>query len=218
VTAGVALFIALGGASYAATHLPRNSVGARQLKKNSVSSPKVRDGSLQARDFKAGSLPAGDRGPVGPPGPPGPTKTIAASVTNDEPQSLNTNTILPLDFDTEEFDTAGMHKGSEPRLTAPVDGIYEVSANVSFAANSNGFRQLKVEVNANQESPPAIQLSNAVPNPAPTILSASGLVALRAGEYVVAEVEQTSGGSLAVEGTDGSRGPHFSMHWVGPLS
>ncbi|HEY7256361.1 MAG TPA: hypothetical protein VH476_06725 [Solirubrobacterales bacterium] len=216
--AGVALFVALGGASYAATHLPRNSVGAKQLRKNSVTSPKVKNGSLEARDFKAGSLPAGNPGPVGPPGPPGPTRTIAASVTNDEPQSFNTNTVVPLDFDAEEFDTAEMHTGSGPRLTAPVDGIYQVSANVSFAANSNGFRQLKVEVKENDNSPPAVQLSNAVPSPAPTSLSVSGLVALRAGEYVVAEVEQTSGGSLAVEGTDGSRGPHFSMHWVGPLS
>ena len=62
----VALFVALGGSSYAAIKLPKNSVGARQIKKNAVSSPKVKDGSLLATDFKSGQLPKGDTGPRGP--------------------------------------------------------------------------------------------------------------------------------------------------------
>ena len=33
----LALFIALGGTTYAATALPKNSVGAKQLQKNAVS-------------------------------------------------------------------------------------------------------------------------------------------------------------------------------------
>ena len=35
----LALFIALGGGSYAAVALPKGSVGGRQLKKNAVTSP-----------------------------------------------------------------------------------------------------------------------------------------------------------------------------------
>ena len=38
----VALFVALGGSSYAALRLPRNSVGGKQLKRNAVASPKVK--------------------------------------------------------------------------------------------------------------------------------------------------------------------------------
>jgi hypothetical protein len=63
----IALFIALGGASYAAIQIPKNSVGTPQLKrnavngaklgKNAVSSTKVRNGSLLRSDFKAGQLP-----------------------------------------------------------------------------------------------------------------------------------------------------------------
>jgi hypothetical protein len=78
VVATVALFIALGGASYAALKLPKNSVGPKQLRKNAVTTPKiknntvtsakVKDNSLQAADFKAGQLPAGSTGPQGPPG------------------------------------------------------------------------------------------------------------------------------------------------------
>ena len=55
----MALFVALGGASYAAIKLPKNSVGAAQIKKNAVTSAKVKDRSLLAKDFKAGQIPAG---------------------------------------------------------------------------------------------------------------------------------------------------------------
>ena len=37
----LALFIALGGTTYAATALPKNSVGPKQLKKNAVTNPKI---------------------------------------------------------------------------------------------------------------------------------------------------------------------------------
>jgi hypothetical protein len=65
VTAGCALFIALGGTSYAALTLPRNSVGSGQLRKGAVTSAKVRDRSLTAADFKPGTLRAGERGAAG---------------------------------------------------------------------------------------------------------------------------------------------------------
>jgi hypothetical protein len=71
----VALFVALGGTSYAAINLPRNSVGAAELKRNAVTSSKVKNGTLLKKDFKKGQLtagptgPKGDRGDVGPAGP-----------------------------------------------------------------------------------------------------------------------------------------------------
>jgi hypothetical protein len=80
VTATLALFVALGGSSYAALQLPKASVGAKQLKKNAVSSPKVKPGSLLVNDFKRSQRtrlrgpqglpgPAGAQGTTGPPGP-----------------------------------------------------------------------------------------------------------------------------------------------------
>jgi hypothetical protein len=71
VIACVALLLALGGVSYAATALPRNSVGTAQLKNNSVTSGKVKNHSLLRADFKSGQIPAGPAGPVGPAGPAG---------------------------------------------------------------------------------------------------------------------------------------------------
>jgi hypothetical protein len=82
VVACVALAVALAGTGYAATVLPRNSVGALQLKNNAVTAAKlnnnavtaakVKNFSLLRQDFKAGQLPAGARGPAGPTGPAGP--------------------------------------------------------------------------------------------------------------------------------------------------
>lgn len=73
----VALVVALGGTSYAAVQLPRNSVGAAQVKRNAITSAKVKNGTLVAADFKKGVLAAGKAvavavaGPGGPAGPQG---------------------------------------------------------------------------------------------------------------------------------------------------
>jgi hypothetical protein len=77
----LALVLALGGTSYAAIKLPKNSVGSKQIKRDAVTGDKVKDASLFANDFAAGQIPkgpagepgpAGPAGPQGPPGPPGP--------------------------------------------------------------------------------------------------------------------------------------------------
>jgi hypothetical protein len=81
IVACASLVVALGGVSYAAGVLPKNSVGTAQLqtkavtgaklKRNAVTSRKVKDGALLAADFKAGQLPAGPQGPKGDTGPKG---------------------------------------------------------------------------------------------------------------------------------------------------
>jgi hypothetical protein len=81
VAAYLALFVALGGTSYAATKLPKNSVGSSQLKKNAVTSSKVKNGALAAADFKAGQLPAGPQGPKGADGKNGTNGTNGAPGT-----------------------------------------------------------------------------------------------------------------------------------------
>jgi hypothetical protein len=66
----LALFVAMGGTSYAAFKLPNNSVGSKQIKANAVNSSKVASGSLLKGDFKAGQLPAGPQGLKGDKGDP----------------------------------------------------------------------------------------------------------------------------------------------------
>lgn len=77
----LALFVALGGTSYAAIKLPGNSVGAKQIRGSAVGSAEVRDSSLRSRDFAPGlnlSGPTGAAGPVGPAGAPGAAGTARA--------------------------------------------------------------------------------------------------------------------------------------------
>jgi hypothetical protein len=76
----LALFVALGSGAYAATQLPKNSIGSKQIKKNAVNSAKVKDRSLKAADFQEGQLPAGPQGlqgAKGDQGAPGATSVIA---------------------------------------------------------------------------------------------------------------------------------------------
>jgi hypothetical protein len=65
VAATLALFLALGGAAYAATQLPRNSVGTAQLKREAVTAGKIAK--------KTRSQLRGARGPAGAQGPQGRT-------------------------------------------------------------------------------------------------------------------------------------------------
>jgi len=51
-----ALFVALGGTTYAATSLPANSVGAKQLKKNAVTSAKIKKGAVSAAKINTAGL------------------------------------------------------------------------------------------------------------------------------------------------------------------
>jgi Collagen triple helix repeat (20 copies) len=78
VMATAAVFIALGGSSYAAVTLTKDSVKSRHVKNgaikradlggNAVTGDKVKDHSLSGQDFAPGQLAAGAHGPAGPPG------------------------------------------------------------------------------------------------------------------------------------------------------
>ena len=75
----MALFVALGGASYAAVKIPKNSVGNTQLRKDAVTSAKVKDRSLLATDFRTGQLPRGATGATGAAGASGVTAANGTS-------------------------------------------------------------------------------------------------------------------------------------------
>jgi hypothetical protein len=62
----IALFVALGGTSYAAIKLPRNSVGTAQIKNRAVTQTKIAKKTLAALHGRRGAT--GPQGPVGPTG------------------------------------------------------------------------------------------------------------------------------------------------------
>jgi Collagen triple helix repeat (20 copies) len=69
VAASLALFLALGGAAYAATQLPKNSVGTNQIRKEAVTAGKIAKKTRQQLQGSPG--PAGPAGPQGKTGKPG---------------------------------------------------------------------------------------------------------------------------------------------------
>ena len=96
VVSSLALFVALGGTSYALT-LPRNSVGSPQIRGGAVRAPEIQSGAVRSREVKNRSLGVtdlsmaarralrgrtGNPGAAGPSGPPGPSGVTYRAAIN----------------------------------------------------------------------------------------------------------------------------------------
>jgi hypothetical protein len=109
--ATIAVFIALGGTSYAVAQLPRNSVGATQIRtgaigkseihRSAVRSKHIRDRTVALRDisFAARSSLRGQAGPAGPQGPPGPGTLYAVAVNSGGGQSRSSAGVSGVNHD-----------------------------------------------------------------------------------------------------------------------
>jgi hypothetical protein len=176
VIATLALFVALGGSSYAAVELGKNSVkseniGKEQVKasdiaKNAVSSAKVKDASLLAKDFKSGQLPTGAPGAIGPQGPQGPKgdrglqgipglsgleKTTASSASNsDSPKEARAKCAPGKQAISGGYDIEG---GKEP--SEGPGGLANVIADVVEPTNP-GTTEAFVFVEAWEEEPTSL--------------------------------------------------------------
>ena len=91
VMATIAVFIALGGTSYAVVKLPRNSISAKQIRQGAVGKSEVRNRAIRSRHINDGSVAVRDlssaskstlAGPPGPPGPPGTVADLGAAVSS----------------------------------------------------------------------------------------------------------------------------------------
>lgn len=77
IVAYLALFVALGGSSYAAItitgkNVKNSSLTGKDVKNSSLTTSDVKNRSLLKKDFKPGQLPAGPKGDKGDRGEPGP--------------------------------------------------------------------------------------------------------------------------------------------------
>jgi hypothetical protein len=103
VIAYLALFVALGGTSYAAITLKRGSVKGKHIAKNAVTGPKVKNGSLRAGDFRTGELPRGEQGAAGPQGIQGPRGDQGESGPPGAPNPNAANSELLDGIDSTQF-------------------------------------------------------------------------------------------------------------------
>ena len=127
-----------------------------------------------------------------------------------------------LSFDTNQVNIDGVHSTTinSSRLTAPIDGLYAVHAEVKWGVGvMAGFREIEIYLGTF-----AARLAvNEIPDETGLGVAqeASALVHLHAGDYVTLSARQTSGSAISISGTTSEGAPdtpEFDMRWVEPSS
>jgi hypothetical protein len=172
------------------------SLSSSDIAADAVGSSEVANGSLGTAEF-ASSIPA-------------------VRVTRTVNQTIHSDTFTKLNFNSEYYDTASIHSNSSniSRLTAPVSGIYEVTAQLHWGpALFGGERALILLKNGADIAEHAVHADTAASNAPDT--NVTTMVRLAAGDFVEAEVHQTSGADVTIlPRPDFS--PVFSMTWLAP--
>ena len=153
-----ALFVALGGTSYAVSNPPANSVGTAQLKQRAVTAEKL------------GRLPG---------------VNASSSGTG---QEIPDGTFTAIHLQEESFDIGGMHESGtrDTRVVAPRTGTYVIQGTVIFTGGPGGppraaliQRTLKGGGKVDVDRATGSSMGSE-----PTALHAGAVVRMRAGEYV----------------------------------
>lgn len=126
-------------------------------------------------------------------------------------QSLTTGTLTGLVFNSERWDTHGFHSTTTNThlLTAPVAGLYVITASIRYATSGAGTRYVEFYLNgatviASKRWSPVTFAENDL----------STTYKLAIGDTVQFRAFQDSGVTLNVESL-GQTSPEFSATWVG---
>jgi hypothetical protein len=174
VMSTLAVFVALGGSSYAAVQLSRNSVRSTHIKNGqvksadlatrSVTSAKVRDGSLLAGDFKSGELPAGPAGASGTPGAKGETgPTGAAGPTGPQGAAGSAAGYAYVNMDGTVVESRSSNV-ADVNVTRPEDGSY-CFAGLGFVVKSLLASPLRTDVPVAARVAPGEPAATLIPCP-----------------------------------------------------
>jgi hypothetical protein len=169
----LALFIALGGTTYAAS-LPRNSVGTAQLKDRSVTAPKL------------GRTPA----------------VSAFTPTHDQTLTDGQSAAVSLKqehFDTAQMHSAD----NDTRIVAPVNGTYVVQATAEFSGGTCGGppRVVLIQRHARSGVSTVDHVNSDTRCNELTRVHAGAVVRLRAGDYLEMLALQRSSPQVGVGGS-----------------
>jgi hypothetical protein len=140
----------------------------------------------------------------------------AVRVTNSKAETVHAFHARPVKFDEEQYDNDHLHNATKhnTRLVAPVSGVYDITGNVSWAANASRDRNLSIERNG-IASDTLAETSVAVnSNQDPTNEMVETQARLHKGDYVELWVYQKSGSDITL--ASGVEGPWFAMHYLGP--
>lgn len=130
-------------------------------------------------------------------------------------QTVANGTSTALAFNSERYDNASIHDTAtnNSRLTAPVAGVYLITAGLVYVGGTVGEYDLRLRVNG------ATIIAEDDKHLASTTVSPTNLVStqykLAAADYVEAVVLQGTGGTRTVSAI-GNWSPEFAMTWLGP--
>ena len=137
-------------------------------------------------------------------------KDIGAKVTSTAAQTITNNTTTAIAFDSEVYDTDGIHDNStnNTRLTCKTAGKYHIVANLNYESDDPavGVRMFGIYVDGTRvvkEVNDCVTLDN-------TTVSMSTIQNLAVNQYVEIKTVQNSGGNLNVD--QNSYSPFFMMH------
>ncbi|HTX69696.1 MAG TPA: hypothetical protein VMH50_11205 [Thermoleophilia bacterium] len=227
IVACVALFVALGGTSYAAVKLPASSVGTKQIKNSAVTGAKVKDGSLTGADIKLstlGKVPSAAAADTA-------TAATTASTVSDgavttgkigalpgahvhagTAQNVADSTGTNLSFSVADYNVGGVYDATHPdRLTAPVAGKYLIIGSAFWPANAVGERNLVISKNSYTMAACELPGATGMDGLAQQV---SAVLQLDAGDVIRLWTYQNSGSTL--NASQFSPGANLSMNWIAP--
>jgi hypothetical protein len=181
VMATVAVFLALGGASYAAFKLPKNSVGTRQIKNGAITGAKIKNGAVGGAKIAVGTL-----GTV-------PSATNATNAANAaHAQSADTATTAGTATKAGDASTLGGHPASS---FAGAEVIRVASINregIVDPAHSIGV----VQADVTHEEPGVYCINGLTPAPIATV--ASQPYGAKIGQTVIARAEASGSCQISI--------------------
>ncbi|MBT4585876.1 hypothetical protein HN960_05420 [Candidatus Peregrinibacteria bacterium] len=122
-----------------------------------------------------------------------------AKVKKTSNQSTSNTTVTTLTWDAEDWDTDTFHDNvtNNSRLTAPEDGKYLVIANIIFASNNTGIRQILINLNGANVWGVIFPNNGAGQDQTFTFFP----IEMSTSDYVECQVYQASGGNLDIGST-----------------
>jgi hypothetical protein len=141
--------------------------------------------------------------------------TQGCRVYNDANIVTSNGVAYTLTFNSELYDTDTMHStvSATDRITITTSGVYLIWGNVAFAYNANGVRALYIYVNGTTIAA-RVQVDRVGNSSGSTIMQATTIYSLSAGDYLQLVAEQNSGGNLNILQVD-RYSPDFAAQRIG---